>query len=227
MYYLFLILGLLYAVEIATSLVRIAGYKLGTPETGIMLQSSMSLVSRALMFLFLPVVGFLSDTSSIDIGYMSIAIFIQTAPSILVVINRSRLINFFANIISNMNSRGVISFKRNSSNTKKIRIKIKSMRYKKLIFYIFLGYIPLYLSYPILLMLLDIMPNYRATLLGSTSIINAINAVVVTLFLDPKLARIRDHSRLLENTYVNILIIKLYVLVISSCLFSFGLHLWH
>ena len=226
MYYLFSVLGLLYALEISTSLVRIAGYKLGTPETGIMLQSSMSLVSRALMFLFLPVVGFLADTSSIDISSMSIAIFIQIVPSILVVINKSRLVNFFASIIVNMNTHGIISFKRNSPVTKKIKIKSKGMKYKSLIFYIFIGYIPLYLSYPLMLILLDIMPNYRATLLGSVSIINAINSVVVTLILDPKLARIRSHMRLLENTYSNIIIVKLIVLFICSSLFSLSLLIW-
>lgn len=228
MYYLFFILGLLYAVEISSSLVRIAGYKLGTPETGMMLQSSMSLVSRALMFLFLPIVGFLADTNSIDISSMKTAVFIQIAPSLLVVINKSFFVNFFATIIVNMNSRGIISFKRNNSVTKKIKIKIKNkgMKYRDLIFYIFIGYIPLYLSYPLMLILLDIMPNYRATLLGSVSIINAMNAIIVTLILDPKLARIRSHMRLLENTYSNIIIVKLIVLFLSSSLLSLSLFIW-
>jgi hypothetical protein len=137
------------------------------------------------------------------------------------------LVNFFAVIILNMNTRGIISFKRNSSATKKIKIKIRGMKYKSLIFYIFIGYVPLYLSYPIMLILLDILPNYRATLLGSVSIINAINSVVVTLILDPKLARIRSHMRLLENTYSNIIIFKLISLVICSSLFSLSLFIWH
>ncbi len=56
---LYIILALLFMVESSTSISRKAGYNIDNPSTGFVFQSSISLLSRVLVFMFIPLLGYL------------------------------------------------------------------------------------------------------------------------------------------------------------------------
>jgi hypothetical protein len=58
----FFILAVLFSIEALTSLSRLAGYNVNRSEGGFILQSSMAMVSRVLVFFMLPIIGFMGDS---------------------------------------------------------------------------------------------------------------------------------------------------------------------
>ena len=80
---LFLILAFLFCVEAATSISRKSGYAINNAASGLILQSSLGLLSRALIFMFMPLIGALADTGSLYSGGYSITLSFLFLPSML------------------------------------------------------------------------------------------------------------------------------------------------
>ena len=77
---LFILIGLIFLVELSTSISRKAGYVIGNPSSGFIFQSSLALVSRALVFMFIPILGYLSDKNLLSESYLKILLLFGFIP---------------------------------------------------------------------------------------------------------------------------------------------------
>ncbi|MTB67310.1 hypothetical protein GKR48_10815 [Providencia sp. wls1943] len=220
---LFFLLSILMLIEASTSLSRLAGYLLKTPESGLILQSSLALFSRMLMFLFMPFLGYLSDQNNL-LGNESLvllsSLFIPFG-LILLYTFKLRVINIYSVLISRVNKHG--SFFKGDSIFERV-IKEQSLKKKKIgslrgfYFLVLFSYIPYYLAWPIVILLLDSFHEQRGMILGMSSFFNGINTIVLTMFVDPKLIKIGSYKKILPPIYLNLIKIRIFSSIISIIL---------
>lgn len=211
---LILILSGLFVIESSTSLARKVGYSQGNPASGLILQSSLGLVSRALIFMFMPLIGLAADNgnllnneSDILISYIMIPLAL-----FLLVIFRRRVEWFYSVLISRINMSGSY-FKSNQIDITFHRDDLsyfrKVKKFNKLYCLVVFAYIPYYMSWPVIIFLLDTYPDSRGFILGLSSVFNGINTILLTLIVDPKLAQLGRYKRIILNVYSDFICIRL------------------
>jgi len=84
-----------------------------------------------------------------------------------------------------------------------------------------IAYIPYYLSWPLVMLLLDLFPENRGFILGISSLFNGVNTILLTIFIDPKLSQIGNYKRIVSNIYIDIIEIR----ILSSLIAFFILFL--
>lgn len=209
---IFLILGLLNAVEATTTISRRAGYSIGNAASGLIFQSSLSLLSRALIFMFMPILGSLADANKLLKDDNDVLVYFLFTPFFLMVIYFSRfsLESIFGQLLMNINDYGTY-FKRSkqkynvNSKTSKLNRK-KSYSFYLLVLF---AYIPYYLSWPLIIVLLEKFNENRGLILGLSSIFNGINTIIITMWVDPKLAKLGMYKNLILSTYSDLLFVRI------------------
>ncbi|MEI8668066.1 DUF2837 family protein [Pseudoalteromonas sp. B131b] len=219
--YLFIIMALLFAIEASTALARKAGYLMEKPESGLILQSSLSLMSRLLIFMFMPLIGALSDKGSVYenisellFGYLIIPFFL-----LAIYICRVKILTLYYILTTRMLSNGSF-FKSVKLDKVATSLKIKKNKpiYKKFIslyMLVIIAYIPYYLAWPSIMVLIDIYPENRGFLLGMSSVLNGFNTIILTIFVDPKLVQIGKQKRLIINLYDDLILLRFVASLIS------------
>lgn len=190
---LFFLLALLFAVEACTALARVAGYRAGRPEAGLMLQSSLGLLSRLLIFMFMPLLGWMADSGNMYDDYGDLLLGYLPIPVVLLAVYgaRSYIEVFFVKLVLGVTEHGSL-FRRAVNETTELRMcKInrlpKSLR--GFIFLYFMTYIPYYVAWPLIIVLIDLFPDSRGVLLGLSGVFNGLNTLMLTMFVDPRLIR--------------------------------------
>lgn len=217
---LFLLLSILMVVEASTSLSRLTGYLLKTPESGLILQSSLGLVSRMVMFLFMPFIGYLSDKQALHNSNITMLIAFSLMPISLYILYTLiyKFINFYSILITRIRVhgslfRGVVCFGH--------AIDVSVLRLKRIralngfYYLVFIAYIPYYLAWPMVIVLLNIFHDYRGMILGMSSVFNGINTIILTMFVDPKLIKIGKLHRLLPTVYIKLIKIRIYACCVA------------
>ena len=214
MIYIFLILGLLYYLEMSTSFMRQVGSSIGRPDAGLQLQSSFSMLSRFFMLLMMPVIGLHADKNTIGFGAYSIYITIPFLIVFTLNLKKTIFIDVYYSLMMSMIKDGSflkVRFLKYSG--KKIT---KKANYLKLV--IFGAYLPYYGAWPLCMLLIDYFPDNRATLLGMTGVVNGINTVILAVYIDPHLIKVGRHLRLTQLIYNNIYKAKLISLFVATML---------
>ena len=214
---LFMILGLLFSVESSTSISRKAGYHINNPSSGFIFQSSLSLVSRALIFMFMPLIGYLSDRDELVSDYRSVLLLFLFIPAFLLVtkIYRLEIESFFGNILYRISENGSYLKKSSSKYLIDIRKYRSPGKFKKLYTLFFVAYVPYYLAWPVIIILLDKFNESRGLILGLSSLFNGINTIIITTLIDPKLAQLGMYNNLIMKIYDDLLLMRFYVSILS------------
>lgn len=219
---MFSLLSLLMAVEASTSIARKSGYAINSPASGFVFQNSLSLLSRVLVFAFMPLLGYLSDTNSLNIGGLNLILLFALTPLLLVVtyLSRFKLEQLFTVLLLRINSHG--TFFRRTNERVSIKKTNKSFlgRFNKLYVFFVLAYIPFYLAWPTTIILMTEFNDYRATILGLSSIFNGINTIFITVFLDPKLTQLGKYLRIINSIYVDLIMLRVMAALFSLLLVS-------
>jgi len=66
----------------------------------------------------------------------------------------------------------------------------------------------------VVIYLLSIFPENRGLLLGLSGLFNGINTILMAVFIDPQLARIGNHERIVVGVYDDLVWARLYAAVI-------------
>lgn len=220
MFLLFFLLAILMVIEATTSISRLSGYKLNFPEGGLILQSSLSLLSRAIMFLFMPYLGYLSDSNNILNNQYEILQAFTIIPLLLIILFfvKTKVLAFYNTLIMNVKTSGSF-FRKNYKETivdnNKITKNRKIKRLKGFYNLILFAYVPYYLAWPAVIVLLDVYNEQRGMILGMSAIFNGLNTILLTVFIDPKLISLGRHKKLLETLYFDQLRLRLYASMIS------------
>jgi hypothetical protein len=224
---LFAIISILFALEASTSLARIAGLNTGSLASGLQLQSGLSLFSRALMAIFMPMLGGLADSgyfnnNNIIIVYCStslIPIFIYATYFL-----RSKILGIYHGSAINLVEKGSyfpISFNREQYKWRKNN-KDKLSRLRVFSRVTFLAYIPYYLTWPIIIMFLSYFPDSRGFIIGLSSIMNGITTLALVLYVDPLLIKLSKYKNLSIIIYKEQLKIRILSAILSSMPFVVG-----
>lgn len=215
---IFIILGLLNAVEASTTIARRAGYSIENPASGLIFQSSLALVSRALIFMFMPILGALSDANKLLASNLDVLFYYGFIPFFLTLIFflKHHIEVVFGQLLMNINDFGTyFKISKKKYIVKKSISKFK--RKKSIAFYtvVLFAYIPYYLSWPIIIILLDKYNQDRGLILGLSSVFNGINTIAITLWIDPKLVKLGKYKNYVLRTYSDLLLVRLFSSVIS------------
>ncbi|EJV2652402.1 hypothetical protein N6393_004044 [Vibrio vulnificus] len=213
---LFFLLSVLMVIEASTSLSRLTGYLLKTPESGLILQSSLALISRMVMFLFMPFLGYLSDQKTLlannNLTLLLVSFLMPIALLCLYLFN-GRVIDIYSVLISRVSGYGsffygVSFFSKIIDQSKLKRKKVKSLTGFYLL--VFIAYVPYYLAWPVVILLLDAFHDQRGMILGMSSVFNGVNTILLTMFVDPKLIKIGKYPKILPSVYLNLIKVRVF-----------------
>lgn len=220
MYYilLFFLLTILYALEASTNIARKSGYNINNASSGLFFQSALGILSRLIMFVFMPLLGFLADTSKLEINYF-LLFYLLVPFSILILHKKSRSVEYFyGNIILRLSETGSY-FKRAKSIYKSkplFKKNILSLKFK--ISYILIG-IPFYISWPLIILALILFDDYRATIIGMSAFFNGFYTLYLSVLVDPLLSKLGNYKNIIAIVYDEIVFLKLFSSIISVVLF--------
>lgn len=206
---LFTLLGLLNLLEATTPLARMAGIISSNFASGLQLQSSLSIVSRAINALYLPILGFVADSGYLSNLSSSELIFFNSIPILILLsfyfINNIILDLYLSITRSMVNTGSLFNFNKywnkyyllNSDGIKEKNSTIlKRKGFSKFRLLTMISFIPFYLSWPICFILLSHFPSSRGIVLGSTSVLNGLNSLSLVLLVDPYLIKISRYNNL-------------------------------
>lgn len=205
---------LLLIFEAMTGIARIAGYSIGAPEIGYSLQMAMSVLSRTIMLIFMPLVGLMADNKTIAMDYVTLLqLFALPVCLSMVYKFQSTILRFLIPLGLSVRQTGTMFGCLNFKNIDQIyqakidndRISkiIKKIKFKKIIFFKFYmaSFIPLYIAWPTILILLDRFHDDRAFVIGMVTWLTAISTILLTLYIDPVLAKIGRNKNVVIAVY--------------------------
>jgi hypothetical protein len=212
LYFLFIVLALLASIEASTSISRKVGYILKTPESGFIFQSSLALISRALVFMFMPALGYMSDTGTIEYSLMELLSMYILIPFFLLMtfLFRNKIEIIYAKYVMRIKLfgslfKGKIKINYRTKNIKIINIKSK---FYKLYAIVIIAYIPYYISWTVIIMLLGEYQDNRGLILGLSSILTGINTIILTVFIDPQLGKLGKYKYTINRIYEDMIFLR-------------------
>ena len=228
-FFLFTILGLLNLIELTTPVARLSGIRSGDLSSGLQLQSSMSIVSRVLNTFFMPILGYLSDINGfklMDQSTFILCIMLLVSIMISFFIFKDYFFSLYTSICKSIIIKGSIFkfftyYEHKTLKVKKNRLKNK---FKPLRSMTVLAFVPLYISWPIVFLMIKEFPENRGLILGASSLINGINSLLLVLIIDPYLIKISKHKNLssvLFTDQINLRFISLFFSVLLLFILSF------
>ncbi len=197
----------------------------GSLASGLQLQSGLSLFSRALMAIFMPMLGGLAD-----LGYFNdnniIIVYCSTIliPLFLCAtyVWKSQLLSIYHSSADNLVERGSyfpIQFSLKEYKWRKggknILGKLGSFRSVT-----FFAYIPYYLTWPVIIMFLSYYPDKRGFIIGVSSVMNGITTLALVLYVDPLLIKLSRYKNISTVIYSDQLKIRILSATLSSIPFT-------
>lgn len=226
---LFIIISALFAIEASTSLARVAGINANNLASGLQLQSGLSLFSRALMSIFMPMLGAMADAGTlneqnlVDLYYSTalIPIAICATYKFKVII-----IKVYNSIAMNLIARGSylpISMSKSDSFVIGARDIYRLRKLNTFRMVTLFSYFPYYLSWPVIILLLSYYPNDRGLIIGLSSIMNGINTLALVLYVDPYLIKLSKHKKLSNLVYQDQIRMRAFASMLAFTPFVFAL----
>jgi hypothetical protein len=216
----FVLLSLLFVLESSTSISRKTGYNIGNSSAGFMFQSSISLLSRVFVFMLMPLIGYLADQNNFFESeyevlnyYLFMIVFL-----FLLYIFRLKVEKIYATFLLRVEENGSFFKPLKHKNLLDIKFcklpKFKRFKFfKKLNIVFLIAYIPYYLAWPVVMILLQEFNENRAMILGMSSIFNGINTIIITMFIDPKLTQMGKCSRVIQHVYDDLVLLRVYSVI--------------
>ena len=200
---LFLLLSLLYGLEASTNIERKAGYNINNASSGLFFQSALGIFSRLIMFAFMPVLGFMTDTNNLNLDFKLYLFILVPLTIFLLYLKRRPVELVFGQIITRLDENGSY-FKKTDTKyfLKAPKNKKKILSHKFEFTYILAG-IPFLLSWPLIIIALIFFGEYRATIIGLSAIFNGIYTMFLNLFVDPLLSNLVITGMLLTPVMID------------------------
>lgn len=233
---LFLCLSILYCLESVTSVARSLGYWFDSPAAGFTLQQSLAVFSRAVMMLFMPLLGLLADKNALkidDLFFLAMCVpvlflfgthlarrffYFGFSVPIFSIIKHGKL---FSRNFLNLKSRDDFESRHLKAKDAASRVAEETVRkFRAFYFVVFLSYVPLYLSWPLVIVLLNALPENRAMIIGLSSWLSGINTLAISLYIDPKLAYLAKDLGKAYIIYDHLLIVRFWACFVATLLVS-------
>lgn len=213
---IFSVLGLLYILEFSTSIIRRAAYNIDHPEAGLQLQTSLGVLSRFLMLIMMPVLGYMADNDILSFSENQYYLVITILMYSLAFKIRTSIRKITEAQVRSVLLYGSL-FKLTFEKVSYIKyITKKNKIFNKLFITYFLIYIPYYISWPICFYLLEIFNENRAMIISSAGLISGVNTMILNVFIDPLLIKLGRKKKLIDYIYHNLIRMKFYSFLVSN-----------
>jgi len=219
-YLLFLILGLLNLIELTTPIARLSGMRSGELSSGLQLQSSMSILSRVLNTFFMPILGYLSDIQGFQLidqkrYILCILILVTVMASFFLI--KNYIFSLYTSICKSIILVGsIFKFYHYYNFNKLPMFRNKTIyKFRKIRWLTIFAFIPLYISWPIIFLLIKEYPENRGFILGISSLINGINSLSLVLLIDPYLIKMSNYKSISDMLFKDQVIIRFFSLLIA------------
>jgi hypothetical protein len=204
---IFCALSLLMCVEATSAIARAEGYRLGRVDASMVTVNAVNLASRVLMAFILPAIGFFADLGRFEAPGLLIAGLQALIPFglILVYLFRENLAGILSRRIFILTETGSLFARGDSSpieSGNRFTVRMRRRVRRRLPGYLIgfgVAMLPHYCIWGMLLFFIQIYPDYRATLVASTSVFNGVTVLALSLYFDPLLVRLAN-TRLLAIT---------------------------
>lgn len=219
---LFIMLGFLNLVEITTPLCRRAGILNGTLAAGLQLQSSLSLVSRVINAFYIPFIGYLADVnllSTLDFFSSFFCVLFLTLIGFLVLPTKNIILNFYIRVVGGISKSGSLFKLSNPLMLNNLNFKYSTKKFIKIKYITFLGFIPQYLAWPLVFILLAHFPQNRGLILGATSVLNGINSLLLIVFIDPYILKFGNYHNISNLLFEDQIMARLKALLVMAFIF--------
>jgi len=229
--FIFIILGLLMLLEASSSLIRAEGYRLARPDASMTLVNAVNIGSRTLVALLLPGIGLIADLGYAPLAWYEITLFQCVIPIGvgLAIISRNFLTRLAHGRLLGLMKSGSLFFKSHSHTVRKgsdeaRKRKIRWKLFSKFYLFFAFAYLPHYLIWTLLILVLPHFPDYRATIIALTSVFNGANTLLVTLYFDPAIVGYARRRRVIPGILEDMMLARLVsglMSVVSIGLISF------
>ena len=204
---IFSALCLLMCVEATSAIARAEGYRVGRVDASMVTVNAVNLASRVLMAFILPAIGFFADLGRFEAPGLLIAGLQALIPFglIIVYLFRENLAGILSRRIFVLTETGSLFARGNPSPIERgnrFTVRMRQRVRRRLPGYL-IGFgaamLPHYCIWGMLLLFIQEFPDYRATLVASTSVFNGVTVLALSLYFDPLLVRLAN-NRLLAIT---------------------------
>jgi hypothetical protein len=196
-----------------------AGVLAGNQVAGITLQSSLGIISRFLMLIFMPALGYMADAKKIDTSYIVVLNFLVAAFLYAIYKAKNYVLTIYLRFANNVSQHGNYFKQSNIHNIFNKKIKGISVRFKTIYIIFIVAYIPYYLSWPTVLIFLAKYPDYRAMIIGMSGLLNGFNTIVTALIIDPKLSQLSLYNRVSLQIHNDFLYLRIFSAALASIIF--------
>jgi len=175
--------------------------------------------------MFMPMIGAFSDSGDMFTSANDLIVYYLMLPVsfTFLFLFRREIEIFFLKLLNRVEENGSYFIKsKKGYSAPEVSVKIKTFgKFRGLYLLTFFSYIPYYLAWPLIIILLDNFNESRGFILGLSSVFNGVNTLILTVFVDPKLAQIGAFNRVIRSVYNEMLIVRLFSALAAVVLFSF------
>jgi len=231
---LFLFFGLLsmaYVIEVMVSVTRIVGlrqYDLGAAITP---QSALALISRLVVFVYMPLAGFIVDFNSqiLNINTLIIPFSIIPVLVVLIAINASYTTKIIGTLIQRVQVTGSY-FSSCPEEKEAVRVDINIFQDYSAVaeihrlgefkaFSLFVSYVLYYSAWPAIFFAIYLQPEYRTTIFASAALFTGLNTLCSALITDPVTLKLSGQNSTACEQYLKFLVrIRVYSALIAFIL---------
>ena len=215
-----LVLGILYVLEFSTSIIRKMGYQNNHPEAGLQIQSSLGVLSRFLMLIMMPLLGYMADKNIINFTDQYYFLILTFLIYFICFSGKKIIFNLSNSMIIGMLKYGsLFNFKYSENKFNNKKNKYSTKKFNIIFVLILILYIPYYLSWPICFVLLELYNENRAMIISSAGLISGINTIFISIFIDPLFIKLGRKEKLISFVYDKLIYTKFISFLLSQLIF--------
>lgn len=232
LYLFFCLLAMAYVVEMTVSVTRIVGLNNFDLGAAITLQSALALGSRLVVFVYMPLAGFV-----VDFGNQSLSMSALLFPSIIIpavifiIALRARDVTRIVGVLIQraLVNGSYFSSCPEESDIRRVDIGVFqdfSGRYEIVQFrelkslVVLLSYTLYYATWPVIFGVIHTQPEYRTTIFASAAFFTGLNTICMALIADPTTLYLAQKNKSACEEYLKLLIrIRVYAALIAFLVF--------
>jgi len=211
--------SMLYVLEASTTIARKAGYAINNVSSGLFFQSALGIFSRLIMFVFMPTLGFLADTSQLYFSPVLLSYIFVPLAILGVYLLQVPLENLYGNIVLRLSEHGSYFKKTTIAYMPSYIFRKRNVIARPIaIAYVVAG-VPYMISWAVLIMALILFQDYRGSILGLSTLFTGMYTLFNSVIIDPYLSKLGNYPNLIQVVYRHLLYLKLLTAIIAFFLY--------
>ena len=232
LYLFFCLLAMAYVVEMTVSVTRIVGLNNFDLSAAITLQSALALGSRLVVFVYMPLAGFVVDFSNQSLSMSALLFPSAIIPVVLFIIAlRARDITRSIGVLIQRALVNGSYFSSCSEESDIRRVDINVFQYfsgrydivqfrELKLLVVLLSYILYYATWPVIFTAIHAQPEYRTTIFASAALFTGLNTLCMALIADPTTLSLSKKNKGACEQYLKLLIrMRVYAALIAFFVF--------